>query len=91
MDLQASLNYYLSMILLEKEVKSHMLRMRKLNTVLEHITCYGRMLPGVHGLLICVTSSHDEIYFKALSLSKGPEKFIIIMIMTPTFSFYYNI
>lgn len=88
MNLQESLYYYLSMILLEEEVKSHMLWMRKLNTILERITCYDKDAFG-SGLLICVTSSHDEIYFTALSLSKGPEKFIIIMIMTPTFSFYY--
>lgn len=47
------------------------------------------MLPDESGLLSCVTSSHDEIYLRALSLSKDPEKSVIVMIVTPTFAFYY--
>ena len=49
----------------------------------------GTMLPALSGLLSCVTSSQDEIYLRALSLSKDPEKSIIVMIVTPTFAFYY--
>ena len=53
------------------------------------LTGNGTMLPAESGLLSCVTSSDDEIYLRALSLSKDPEKSIIVMIVTPTFAFYY--
>lgn len=41
MNPQASLQYYLNIILLEKEIKSDTLN------ILAYVTCYGRMLPGV--------------------------------------------